>query len=93
VRPPLPVLSVDWWQGFLHGNADALLGGKDALRAFDLIADKLGKDAGQLDINGSIRSCELRKRIYAEFGASPSLRSREWYPPEPAIAGAASTRR
>ena len=47
---------------------DALLGRKDALRACDLIADKLGKEAGQLDINGSIRSSELRKKLYEKFG-------------------------
>ena len=52
---------------------DALLGRKDALRACDLIADKLGKEAGQLDINGSIRSSELRKKLYEKFGANLAL--------------------
>ena len=68
-RPPLPVLSADWWQSFLYGNADALLDSKDAQRALELIAGKLGKEAGQLGINGNIRSSELRKKLYATFGA------------------------
>jgi hypothetical protein len=72
-RPSLPLLSADWWQGFLHGNADALVGDKDAQRAVALIADQLGRETGPLDINGSIRARELRKKIYAEFGADLAL--------------------
>jgi hypothetical protein len=72
-RTPLPLLSSDWWQSFLHGNSDALIASEDAQVALDLIADKLGKAAGTLDINGSIRSRELRKKVYAEFGADLAL--------------------
>ena len=32
----------------MYGNSDALLGAKEAQRAVDLIADKLGKGADQL---------------------------------------------
>jgi len=72
-RPGKPLLPASWWQCFLHGNSDALLGAKEAQHAVDLITDKLGKEAGQLEINGPIRSCELRKKIYAEFGADLAL--------------------
>ena len=73
MRPSLPLLSAQWWQGFLHGNADAVLGGKDARRPLELVAAKLGREFRRLDINGSIRSCELRKKVYAEFGADLAL--------------------
>ena len=73
VRPSLSGLSADWWKGFLYGNSDALLGAKDAQGAVGLIAAKLGKEAGQLDINGSIRSSELRKKLYEKFGADLAL--------------------
>jgi hypothetical protein len=72
-RPSLPLLSADWWQSFLHGNADALVASKDAQRVFDLIAARLGREVSQLNANGSIRSCEFRRRIYAEFGADLAL--------------------
>jgi len=74
-RPPLPSVPADWWRGFLYGNVDALLGAKEARCAVDLVADRLGKEAGQLDINGSIRSRELRQKFYAEFGADLALRT------------------
>jgi hypothetical protein len=70
VRPFVPVLSADWWRNFLHGNAEALVAGEDAQRALELIANRLRREAGQLDINGSIRSSELRKKIYAKFGST-----------------------
>jgi hypothetical protein len=73
VPPPLGLLSAAWWQSFLNGNADALLARVDAQGALDLIAAKLGREVSQLDANGSIRSCEFRRRIYAEFGADLAL--------------------
>jgi hypothetical protein len=73
VRPPIALLSAEWWQSFLHGNADALVASNDAQCAFDLIAAKLGKEAQSLGINGSIGANELRKKIYAEFGADLAL--------------------
>jgi len=76
-RPSLPLLSADWWQGFLHGNADALLARVDVQRALDLIANKLGKEADQPDTNGSIRSSQLRKMIYTRFGADLALYTME----------------
>jgi hypothetical protein len=76
-RPSLPLLSADWWQSFLHGNADALLARVDVQRALDLIANKLGKEADQPDTNGSIRSSQLRKMIYARFGADLALYTME----------------
>ena len=72
-QPPVPLLSSDWWRNFLHGNADALFGREDAQSAVDLIADKLGKQSERLEIAGTIRSSQLRKKIYAEFGADLAL--------------------
>lgn len=71
--PPIPNLPSAWWQSFLYGNPDALLVGDDARRAFALISNKLGKEIGQPDIGGSIRSSELRKKLYARFGADLAL--------------------
>jgi hypothetical protein len=69
----LPLLPIQWWQGFLYGNSDGLLSGRDATRAVCLIADRLGKEVGQLELGASIRAGELRKIIYAKFGADLAL--------------------
>ena len=69
----LPLLPTQWWQSFLYGNSDGLLSGGDATRAVDLIADRLGKEVGQLELGASVRSSELRKMIYARFGADLAL--------------------
>ena len=54
--PPLPPLSAQWWQGFLHGNPDALLTAGDAIRAHELIGEVLGnKEASRLEIGASVR--------------------------------------
>jgi hypothetical protein len=57
----------------LYGNSDGLLSGGDATRAVCLIADRLGDEVGQLELGASIRSGELRKMIYAKFGADLAL--------------------
>ena len=72
-RPALPLLPATWWQTFLYGSSDALFGREDAQGAVDLIADKLGKQSERLEIEGTIRSSQLRKKIYAEFGADLAL--------------------
>ena len=42
-------------------------------RAVGLIADRLGKEVGQLELGASIRAGELRKMIYTKFGADLAL--------------------
>jgi hypothetical protein len=73
LRPVLPLLPAAWWQSFLHGSSEVLVGGEDAQRALDLIAYKLGKQLKRLEIEGTIRSSQLRKKLYAEFGADLAL--------------------
>ena len=68
VRPPLPPLPAHWWQSFLHGSADALISCKGALRAFDLIADKLGKAAGWMQTKAFAQvSCAKRSTLSSEL--------------------------
>ncbi len=43
------------------------------LHALDLIANKLGKEIGQSEIGGNIRAGQLRKMVYATFGADLAL--------------------
>lgn len=80
----LPLLSSQWWQSFLHGNADALLAREDAKRALDLMANRIGKEAGQLDVGASIRVSELRKTLYAKFRADLALYTMQSLWPEAA---------
>jgi hypothetical protein len=57
----------------LYGSPDALLENEDVLRALDLIANRLGKEIGQSEIDGSIRASQLRKMVYTKFGADLAL--------------------